>query len=117
MMSLMPISSGLPMCTGAPCTAGKRVVIWMARIASAGFSGRIDTTSGPWNGPAAVVAIEVRYIGTVEPLVMWRSSMPSCISASSNENEQPSAKITRSSRQCLRMSRGSSISSPLRNTW
>jgi hypothetical protein len=52
MMSLMPISSGMPICTGAPCTAGNRVVIWMARIASAGFSGRIDTTSGPWNGPA-----------------------------------------------------------------
>ena len=59
-----------------------------------GFSGRIETTSGPWNGPAAVVGIEVRYIGTVEPQVMWRSSMPSWISASSNENEQPSAKIT-----------------------
>src|SRR5215467_2730464 len=64
-MSLMPISSGLPMCTGAPCTAGNRVVIWMARMASAGFIGRIDTTTGPWNGPAGVVAIEVRYIGTV----------------------------------------------------
>ena len=90
---------GKPTWTGAPCTAGNRVVIWMARIASAGFSGRIDTTSGPWNGPAGAVAIEVRYIGTVRALVMWRNSMPSCISASSNENEQPSAKITRSSRQ------------------
>ena len=88
----------------------------MARIASAGFIGRIDTTSGPWNGPAAVVGIEVRYIGTVEPQVMWRSSMPSWISASSNENEQPSAKMTRSSRQCFLMSVGSSTSSPLRNT-
>src|SRR5215470_16532518 len=64
-MSLMPISSGLPICTGAPCTAGKRVVIWMARMASAGFIGRIETTMGPWNGPAGAVAIEVRYIGTV----------------------------------------------------
>src|SRR5262252_7096363 len=61
----MPISSGLPIWTGAPCTAGKRVVIWMARIASAGFIGRMDTTMGPWNGPAGAVAIEVRYIGTV----------------------------------------------------
>ena len=88
----------------------------MARIASAGFSGRIDTTIGPWNGPAGAVAIEVRYIGTVAPQVMWRSSMPSSISASSNENEQPSTKVTRSSRQWARMSRGSSISSPCRNT-
>jgi hypothetical protein len=98
------------MCTGAPCTAGKRVVIWMARIASFGFSGRIDTTSGPWKGPAAAVGTLVRYIGTAVPQVMWRSSMPSWISASSNENEQPSAKMTRSSRQWLRMSAGSSIS-------
>ena len=92
------------------------MVICTARIASAGFSGRIDTTSGPWNGPAGAVSIEVRYIGTVEPLVMWRSSMPSCISASSNENEQPSAKMTRSSRQCLVDVVGSSTSSPFRNT-
>jgi hypothetical protein len=53
------------------------VVICTARMASAGLSGRIDTTSGPWNGPAGAVSIEVRYIGTVEPLVMWRNSMPS----------------------------------------
>ena len=46
--------SGLPRCTGAPCTDGKRVVICTARMASAGFIGRIDTTSGPWNGPAGV---------------------------------------------------------------
>ena len=56
MMSLMPINSGFPICTGAPCTDGKRVVICTARIASAGVSGRIDTTIGPWNGPAAVLA-------------------------------------------------------------
>ena len=35
----MPMSSGRPICTGAPCTAGKRVVIWMARMASAGLKG------------------------------------------------------------------------------
>src|SRR5205823_4601448 len=52
----MPINSGLPIWTGAPCTAGKRVVIWMARIASAGVSGRMETTMGPWNGPAGMVA-------------------------------------------------------------
>ena len=70
----MPINSGLPIWTGAPCTAGNRVVIWMARIASAGFSGRIDTTMGPWKGPAGIVAIEVRYIGTVTFKLMWRNS-------------------------------------------
>ena len=32
--------------------------------------GRIDTTVGPWNGPAAWVAIEVRYIGTLQPRAM-----------------------------------------------
>src|SRR3982074_2118514 len=61
----VPRSPVLPICTGGPGTAGKRVVIWMARMASAGFIGRIETTIGPWNGPAAVVAIDVRYIGTV----------------------------------------------------
>src|SRR5713226_6894881 len=100
--------SGLPRGTGAPCTAGKRVVIWTARMALAGVIGRIDTTIGPWNGPAGVVAIEVRYIGTVALQVMWRSSMPPSTSASSNENEQPSTNATRSSRQWARMSAGSS---------
>ena len=37
--SRMPIASGRPRCTGAPCTAGKREVIWMARMASAGVNG------------------------------------------------------------------------------
>ena len=48
----MPIAAGKPICTGAPCTEGKRDVIWIARIASLGFKGRIETTSGPANGPA-----------------------------------------------------------------
>ena len=42
----MPISHGSPRCTGAPCTAGKRLVIWIARIASAAFIGRIEALSG-----------------------------------------------------------------------
>ena len=42
------------------------MVIWIARMASVGLSGRMETTIGPWNGPAGCVAIEVRYIGTVE---------------------------------------------------
>ena len=43
----MPIFSGRPMCTGAPCTPGKREVICTARIAFAGVNERIDTTRGP----------------------------------------------------------------------
>jgi hypothetical protein len=85
-------------------------------MASAGFIGRMETTIGPWNGPAAAVAMVVRYIGTVALQVMWRSSIPHSVSASSNENEQPSTKATRSSRQWARMSAGSSTSSPWRNT-
>ncbi len=69
-MSLMPIISGLPIWTGAPCTDGNRVVICTARIASRGVIGRIDTTIGPRNGPASFVAIDVRYIGTLQPRVM-----------------------------------------------
>ncbi len=52
------------------------MVICTARMASAGFIGRIETTSGPWNGPAGTVSTAVRYIGTVQSQVMWRSSMP-----------------------------------------
>ena len=63
----MPICSGSPMCTGAPCTPGKREVICTARIASAGLNERIDTTRGPWNGPAGAVGTEVRNIGTFLP--------------------------------------------------
>ena len=92
------------------------MVICTARIALAGVIGRIDTTIGPWNGPASAVAIEVRYIGTLQPRVMWRSSMPSLISASSKENEQPMTKLTRSSRQTSRTSCGSATSSPFRQT-
>ena len=91
-------------------------MICTARIASAGFIGRIDTTSGPLNTPAGTQGMLVRYIGTLEPRVMWRTSMPSSISASSNENEQPMAKLTRSSRQTSRTSVGSATSSPSRQT-
>jgi hypothetical protein len=65
-ISAMPIASGRPICTGAPCTAGKREVIWMARMASAGLSGRMLTTIGPRNGPAGLVGIEVRYMVTLD---------------------------------------------------
>ena len=41
------------------------MVICTARIASAGFSGRIETTSGPLNTPAGTLWMLVRYIGTL----------------------------------------------------
>src|SRR6516162_2175926 len=115
-MSLMPISSGLPRCTGAPCTAGKRVVICTARIALAGLNGRIETTMGPANGPAAPQAMLVRYIGTRTLSAICLIGSPSASSASSNENEQPSTKATRSSPQYFLISVGSSTTSPSRQT-
>jgi hypothetical protein len=42
----------------------------VARIASAGLNGRIDTTSGPANGPAGAHGTLVRYIGTLQPCSM-----------------------------------------------
>src|SRR5580698_10637684 len=75
-ISEIPIISGLPRCTGAPWTDGKRVVTWTARIAFAGVIGRIETTSLPWNGPAGVQSTDVRYIGTVALQDTCRSSMP-----------------------------------------
>jgi len=88
----MPIASGKPICTGAPCATGSRDVICTARTASAGLSGRIDTTSGPWNRPAGVVGTFVRYMETLQPRAMWRIGMPAAMSGSSNENEQPITK-------------------------
>src|SRR3546814_3003305 len=52
----------------------------------------------PWNGPAGSVGIEVRYMGTLQPCSMWRTGKPLSSIASSNENEQPIRKATRSSR-------------------
>ena len=54
----------------------------------------------------------VRHIGTFEPRSMCFSGMPSARSASSNENEQPITKATRSSRHHGVMSVGSSRSMP-----
>ena len=50
--SAIPSVSGSPMCTGAPWTAVKRLVISVARIAWRGVIGRIETTSGPAKRPA-----------------------------------------------------------------
>ncbi len=115
-MSAIPIRAGSPRCTGAPCTDGKREVTWIARIASAAFSGRIDTTSGPPNTPAGCVWMLVRYMGTLQPCSMWRTGRPLSSMASSNENEQPIRNDTRSSRQMSRTSVGSATSSPFFHT-
>jgi len=56
----MPIAFPKSEVHRAPCTAGSRVVICTARIASAGFIGRIETTSGPWKRPVRCVSIFVR---------------------------------------------------------
>src|SRR5439155_1499001 len=84
---------GSPRCTGAPCTSGNRDVTWIARIAAAARSGRIETTIGPWNGPAAMVGMLVRYIATLRFWSMWRIARPASSSACSNENEQPMTKL------------------------
>ena len=110
------MAPGSPRWTGAPWTEGKRPVTWTARIASAGVSGRIETTSGPEKRPAGVVAIEVRYIGTLLPCSIWRTGSPAASIASSKEKEQPITKVTRSSRQRPVMSWVSSASAPSRYT-
>ena len=55
----MPIAAGSPIWIGAPWVSGKRLVTSIARIASAGLNGRIETTMPPSNGPALVVGIVV----------------------------------------------------------
>src|SRR5690606_20371663 len=52
---VIPMAAGSPRWTGAPWAAGNRDVISIARIASGGVSGRIDTTMPPPNGPAGTV--------------------------------------------------------------
>ena len=46
--------------SGAHFNPAVSAVMAMARIASAGPNGRIETTIRPWNGPAASVSIFVR---------------------------------------------------------
>jgi hypothetical protein len=58
----------------------------------------------------------VRNIGTLRPQAMCRTSIPAAMSDSSNEKEQPIAKLTRSSRQTWLISPGSSTNSPFRHT-
>ena len=86
----------------------------MARMALAGVNGRIETTIGPRNGPAGTVSMLVRYMATFLPSATWRTGTPAAISASSKENEQPSAKATMSSLHSGAMSVTSSTNSPSR---
>ena len=102
---------GLAEMHGGAVHRGKRVVTCTARIASAGLKGRIDTTIGPWNGPAGLHWMLVRNIGTLLLQVLWRSSRPFSTSASSNENDSET-NDTRSSRHTFLRSVTSSISSP-----
>lgn len=77
---------------------------WIARIASAAFNGRIDTTVGPARRPLGRVAMELRYIATLRPSSRWRRPMPASSNACSKENEQPMAKATKSASQKVPMS-------------
>ena len=102
------------MCTGAPCTAGKRDVTWTARTTWPAGTGRIDTTIGPWNAPAGTVGTDVMYIGTFEHCSMCRTGMPASSSADSNVKLQPIRNDTRSSLHSPARSTGSSASTPSR---
>ena len=54
---------------------------------------------------------------TLDALEPFRTESPALIKASSNENEQPRTKVTRSSRQRLLRSVAVSARSPFRKTW
>src|SRR5271163_964924 len=53
----MPSAPGSPRWIGAPCIVGKRALMSVARSASAGEKGRIETTRAPPKGPTASVAV------------------------------------------------------------
>ncbi|MNR58738.1 hypothetical protein D3C85_1798120 [compost metagenome] len=59
----------------------------------------METTMFPLNGPFCTVGKFVLYMGTLRLAVMCLISMPAFRIAFSNEKEQPSAKMTRSSLQ------------------
>ena len=70
----------------------------MARMASDGVIGRIETTSGPEKRPAGRQATAVRYIGTFTPCSMCRTGSPAASNARSKVNEHPIRNATRSAR-------------------
>ncbi len=97
--SPMPSAAGSPLCSGAPCASGAAAVMAATRATSAAANGRIDTTSGPPNGPRRWVAIRVRNRPPWMPCSTWRMRMPARAIAASLENRQPSTKATNSSCQ------------------
>ena len=61
----MPMASGSPICTGAPCTDGNLDVTWTVFTTLSLGMGLMETTIGPENTPAGVVGISVMYIDTL----------------------------------------------------
>src|SRR5262249_34634895 len=59
------------------------------------------------NRPAGVVGTLVGYMETVQRRAMWRIGMPAAMSGSSNVNEHPITKLTRSARHRPTTSDGS----------
>ena len=104
---------GSPIWTGAPCIAGKREEMSTGAMSS-GANGLIDTTIGPERA-CADAPRSVMYIGTLTPCADAPAAAGSG-SAHSNVNEQPSRKLTRSSRQYRVTSVGSSTSEPFSQT-
>jgi hypothetical protein len=104
----MPINYSLPMRTGAQCTAGKRVVICTARIASAGLNGRIDTAIGHGMGcfMGSDRGVLHRHVAAARDMTQFDAA---AIGASSNEVEQPMTKLARLSRQKSRTSSDTAI--------
>ena len=78
--------------------------------------GRIDTTSGPEMDPAGSQRTLVLYIGTFTFWSMCATGIPPSRSADSKVNEQPTMKVTRSSRQYSLISVGSATFCPSRRT-
>ena len=116
LISLMPMAEGSPICTGAPCTAGKRPVQRAALTTCECFTGLMLTTVGPLRRPAGWQLMLVIYIGTLHPQSMCLIGIPASIRAPSNENEHPIRNATRSALQYFKTSVGSSFSSPFSHT-
>ena len=71
---------------------------------------------GPSKGPAFTVWMLVLYMGTLQPISMWRTGMPAAISASSKEKEQPMRKPTYPSFQYSEASVSSLVNTPFSYT-
>ena len=65
--SAIPSAAGSPACTGAPCASGNRPLTATASSTRSAGIGRMETTSGPRNGPAGSHSRFVTYMGTTRP--------------------------------------------------